>query len=203
VTPAQGNGIGSARSDARRGALAGEGSAQHLKRGRRMPDLDLPTTAGRSVSFARTAGLAIVYCYPWTGRPGLPNPPNWDDIPGAHGSTPEAEGFRDLYAGFRQVGAAVYGLSTQPTGYQRELAGRLGLPFELVSDEGFAFQRALSLPTFETGGVTYLQRLTFALRDGRIEQVFYPVPLPAAHAREVCAWLGMRDRSDLNKVGGV
>jgi hypothetical protein len=42
--------------------------------------------------------------------------------------------------------------------------------------------------------VTYLKRLTLALRDGRIEQVFYPVPLPAAHAREVCAWLGMTDR---------
>ena len=55
--------------------------------------------------------MAIVYCYPWTGRPGLPNPPGWDDIPGAHGSTPQAEGFRDLYAGFQQVDAAVFGLS--------------------------------------------------------------------------------------------
>ena len=58
----------------------------------------------RKVNFAKLAGMAIVYCYPWTGRPGLPNPPDWDDIPGAHGSTPQAEGFRDLYAGFQQVG---------------------------------------------------------------------------------------------------
>ena len=176
-------------------ALADDGGARHLQRGRRMPDIDLPTTAGSRVNFARLPGRAIVYCYPWTGRPGLPNPPGWDDIPGAHGSTPQAEGFRDLYDGFRQVGAEVFGFSTQATSYQRELAERLALPFPLVSDEGFALARALALPTFATGGVTYLKRLTLAIKDGRIERVYYPVPLPAAHAREVCAWLGMIHRS--------
>jgi peroxiredoxin len=179
------------------------GGVRHLKRGMRMPNLALPTTSGSTVNLARLPGLAVVYCYPWTGRPGLPNPPGWDDIPGAHGSTPEAEGFRDLQAGFRQVGATIYGLSTQPTDYQRELVQRLGLPFDILSDEHFAVQRALSLPTFSTGGVTYLKRLTLALQDGRIERIYYPVPQPEAHAREVCAWLGMRDRSDLRKVGGV
>jgi peroxiredoxin len=182
---------------------ADDGGARHLKRGLRMPDLDLPTTAGRSVNFAKMAGLIIVYCYPWTGRPGLPDPPGWGDIPGAHGSTPEAEGFRDLDAGFRQVGAEVFGLSTQATGYQQELVERLGLSFELVSDERFALRRALALPTFATGGVTYLKRLTLAVRDGRIARVYYPVTLPAAHAREVCSWLGMSDRSDLRERGGV
>jgi peroxiredoxin len=182
-------------------APADDGGARHLKRGRRLPDLDLPTTAGRSINFGRLAGLAIVYCYPWTGSPGLPDPPGWDDIPGAHGSTPEAEGFRNLYAGFRQVGAQVFGLSTQPTAWQRELVDRLGLPFEIASDEVFAFQRALELPTFATGGVTYLKRLTLAVADGRLERIYYPVAAPAAHAREVCAWLGMADRSDLRPGG--
>jgi peroxiredoxin len=185
------------------GSLPDDGGARHLRRGQRMPNLELPTTSGGRVNLARLPGLAVVYCYPWTGRPGLPNPPGWDDIPGAHGSTPEAEGFRDLYAGFRQVGTAVYGLSTQTPDYQRELVDRLRLPFELLSDERFAFQRALALPTFATGGVTYLKRLTLALKDGRVERVYYPVPLPGAHAREVCAWLGMRDRSDLRRTGGV
>jgi len=104
--------------------LPDDGAARHLKRGQRMPDFDLPTTSGRHVNFARLDGMAIVYCYPWTGRPGLPNPPDWDDIAGAHGSTPEAEGFRDLHAGFRYVGASVYGLSTQTADYQRELGER-------------------------------------------------------------------------------
>jgi peroxiredoxin len=176
-------------------APADDGGARHLKRGRRMPDIALPTTSGRQVSFAGLEGRVIVFCYPWTGRPGLPNPPGWDDIPGAHGSTPEAEGFRNLHAGFDQVGAQVFGLSTQPTDYQRELVERLELPFELVSDAGFEVSKALSLPTFATGGVTYLRRLTLGLNDGRIDRVYYPIADPAAHAREVCAWLGMIHRT--------
>jgi peroxiredoxin len=183
--------------------LRDDGGAAHLKRGLRLPDIDLPTTSGRTVNLARRSGTAIVYVYPWTGRPGLPNPPGWDDIPGAHGSTPEAEGFRDLYAGFTQVDADVFGVSTQPTDYQHELVERLKLPFELLSDADFALQRALRLPTFTTGGVTYLKRLTLAVNDGRIARVYYPVALPAAHPREVCAWLGMIDRSDLRPGGRV
>lgn len=175
--------------------LADDGGAQHLKRGRRMPDIHLPTTAGRKISFAHIPGRVIVYCYPWTGAPGVANPPGWDDIPGAHGSTPETEGFRNLHAGFRQVGAEVFGLSTQSVAYQRELVERLDVPFEIVSDEGFALARALALPTFTTGGVTYLKRLTLGLKDGRVERVYYPVQAPAAHAREVCAWLGMIHRT--------
>ena len=180
-----------------------DGGAAHLKRGMRLPEIALPTTSGRTLSLARITGMAIVYVYPWTGRPGLSNPPGWDAIPGAHGSTPEAEGFRDLYAGFRQVDADVFGISTQSTGYQQEFADRLELPFALASDEDFALQRALSLPTFTTGGVTYLKRLTIAVSNGRIERVYYPVALPAAHPREVCAWLGMIDRSDLRPGGRV
>jgi len=171
-----------------------DGAARHLRRGRRLPDLDLPATTGTAVNLARRQGRSIVYCYPWTGRPGLANPPEWDDIPGAHGSTPQTEGFRDLYDGFRQVDAEVFGLSTQATAYQREMAERLRVPFAFLSDEAFAWQRALSLPTFITGGVTYLKRITLAIKNGNIERVYYPVHPPAAHAREVCAWLGMIDR---------
>jgi peroxiredoxin len=176
-------------------ALIDDGGARHLKRGKRLPDLELPTTTGEMVSFARLAGRTIVYCYPWTGQPGLPNPPGWDDIPGAHGSTPQTEGFRDLHEGFRQVGAEVFGLSTQPVDYQKELTRRLAVPFAIASDEEFAFARALSLPTFATGGVSYLKRITLCIKDGRIERVYYPVSAPAAQAREVCAWLGMVHRS--------
>jgi peroxiredoxin len=175
--------------------LADDGAARHLKRSRRMPDVSLPTTHGQPINFAALKGQAVVYCYPWTGRPGVPNPPRWDDIPGAHGSTPETEGFRNLHAGFVQVGAEVFGLSTQTTDYQRELVERLDVPFRIVSDAGFELTRVLALPTFETGGVTYLRRLTLCLNDGRIDRVYYPIALPAAHAREVCAYLGMIHRS--------
>lgn len=175
--------------------LADDGAAAHLKKGARFPSISLPSTAGRSVDLSALAGTVIVFFYPWTGRPGRPNPPNWDDIPGAHGSTPEAEGFRNLAEAFRQIGAQVFGVSSQSSDDQREFAQRLQLPYELLSDADFALQGALSLPTFATGGVTYLKRLTIGLKDGRIERVYYPISHAAAHAREVCAWLGMMDRS--------
>src|SRR2546430_8332826 len=131
-------------------ALADDGAARHLTTGLALPDIALPSSRGGAVNLSTRKGSAVVFIYPWTGRPGVANPPGWDDIPGAHGSTPQAEGFRDLHAGFSQVGAAVFGLSTQSTAYQGEMAVRLGLPFEIVSDEAFALQRALSLPTFTT-----------------------------------------------------
>jgi peroxiredoxin len=166
-----------------------DGGARHLRRGLAMPDLALPTTAGREVSFGRLQHRAVVFFYPWTGRPGLANPPDWDVIPGAHGSTPQAQDFRNLYSAFADMGVGLFGVSTQSTHYQRELVERLRLPFELVSDAERKLQNAAKLPTFETGGVAYLKRLTRVLRDGRIERVFYPVHPPDAHAREVLAWL--------------
>ena len=165
-----------------------DGGARHLTRGRVMPDIALPTTAGSDVNFTKLDGWSILFVYPWTGRPGLDNPPGWDDIPGAHGSTPEAESFRNLFGAFKQLGARVFGLSGQTTEWQRELAERLELPFPLVSDAERSLQQALTLPTFETGGTVYLTRLTLALKDGRIERTFYPVHPPHAHPREVLVW---------------
>jgi peroxiredoxin len=83
-----------------------------------LPSLGLPATDGGAVDLAALPGRSLVIVYPWTGRPGLPNPPNWDDIPGAHGSTPELEGFRDRYADFLSLGVRLFGLSRQTTDYQ-------------------------------------------------------------------------------------
>ena len=166
-------------------ALGDDGAARHLVPGQELPDLELPSSLGGTVNLARQEGVAIVYVYPWTGRPGVSDPPGWDDIPGAHGSTPETGGFRDHYPEFRRVGVEVYGLSTQDGDHQRELAERLSVPFALLSDDQLAFQKALSLPTFETGGVPYLRRLTLFIRDGKIARVFYPVAQPETHAGDL------------------
>lgn len=162
--------------------LADDGRAAHLVPGFALPVLALASTVGGTVDLSRLAGRAVVFCYPWTGRPGLPNPPRWDDIPGAHGSTPQAMRYRDLHGEFANREVAVFGLSTQETGYQQELVARLGLPFAMLSDAGFAFQKALRLPTFETGGVTYLTRLTLIIEDGRIIGRLYPVEPPEGDA---------------------
>ena len=165
-----------------------DGGASHLA-GSRFPDVALAATTGARISVASLDGRAVVYAYTWTGRHGLASPPAWDEIPGAHGSTPESEGFRDLYPAFRARFTEVLGLSTQDEEHQREFAGRLALPFALLSDARLALARALRLPTFTTGGVTYLKRLTMVACDGVIERVFYPVHPPDRHAREVLDWL--------------
>ena len=83
----------------------------------------------------------------------------------------------------------MFGVSTQSTAYQQEMVKRLEVPFEVLSDEQFAFTRALKLPTFTVEGMTLMKRLTLVARNGRIEHVFYPVFPPDTHAEEVIAWL--------------
>ncbi len=154
-----------------------------------LPDVALPSTGGAVEMPARMKGCAVVFCYPWSGRPGIPNPPRWDDIPGAHGSTPQALAYSSAYGQFRARDAAVYGLSLQNTEWQREFAGRCGLPFPLLSDEARRFSRALDLPVFAAGGQDYLERLTLIARDGIIAAVRYPVARPERDAEEALAWL--------------
>jgi peroxiredoxin len=166
-----------------------DGAADHLA-GSRVPSVPLRSTAGGTVDIAALTGRTVVYAYPRTGQPGVdPLVADWDAIPGARGCTPESCGFRDHHAELAAQGAAVFGLSTQDTAYQREAVERLRLPFALLSDEDLALTRALRLPTFDAAGVTLLRRLTMVLRDGVVEHVFYPVFPPDGHAAEVLAWL--------------
>ncbi len=153
--------------------------------GLRLPEIDLPATNGEAVSLARLPGRAVVFVYPYTGRPGVPDPPGWDDIPGAHGSTPQAHGFRDLHPEFVQSGWSVYGLSGQDTAWQQEFVARAVLPYPLLSDSGFAFADAIRLPRFAAGERIFLSRLTLLVTEGVIADVLYPVPDPAGHAAAV------------------
>lgn len=166
-----------------------DGGARHLVAGTLVPDVELASTEGTPMSLARRSGRSVVFVYTWTGRPGVSNPPGWDDIPGAHGSTPELEGVRNLASSFASLDTAVFGLSAQTTAWQAELARRLKLGFPLLSDSDGLFGTALTLPTFETGGSTYLRRITLSIIDGTIDWVFYPVHPPDTHARDVLAWL--------------
>jgi peroxiredoxin len=171
-----------------------DGACDHLI-GLGIPDIALPATDGRSISLAGggKAERTVVYAYPRTGRPGEPElTDDWDLIPGARGCTPESCGFRDHHAELRAAGADVYGLSTQDTDHQRELAERLGLPFPILSDDRLELTAALRLPTFEVAGHTLLRRQSLIVSDGRIEHVFYPVFPPDRHASEVLGWLRER-----------
>ncbi|HEX8072020.1 MAG TPA: peroxiredoxin [Pyrinomonadaceae bacterium] len=175
-----------------------DGAANHLL-GMPVPPIELISTANRTINLAEVSRQqrTVVYCYPMTGAPGKQLPAGWDEIPGARGCTPQTCSFRDHFAELRALDALVFGLSTQTTEYQREMAQRLGLPFEVLSDADLAFTRALGLPTFEVESKTLLKRLTLILSQAEIVKVFYPVFPPDKNVEEVIAWLsvGRRDES--------
>ncbi len=165
-----------------------DGASDHLP-DMEIPPLPLPSTSGTTVDVSALPGRTILFCYPMTGRPDRELPENWNGIPGARGCTPESCAFRDLHAEFRSFGARVFGISTQSTDYQREAVERLGLQYELLSDEKLEFARTLRLPTFEVEGMALIKRLTMVVRDGRVEKVFYPAFPPDEHPSEVLEWL--------------
>ena len=166
-----------------------DGATAHLP-GMRLPHIALPSTAGGTIDLASIAGTVVVYAYPRNEQPGAgPLVENWDTIPGARGCTPHNRGFLELHAEFAALGVAVFGISTQDTAYQRELAQRLELPFPILSDAKLELARALSLPTHQLGETTLLKRLAWIARDGAIERVFYPVFPPDRNAAEVLAAL--------------
>lgn len=166
-----------------------DGAADHLC-GMAVPKVALPSTFGGLVDLSQlSATRIVVYCYPMTGVPGKPLPQGWDQIPGARGCTPQTCGFQKHYGELLELQAEVFGLSTQTTEYQREMAERLRLPFEVLSDAEFKFCDALRLPTFEVDGMRLLKRLTLVIRAGSIEHVFYPVFPPDESADQVKEWL--------------
>ncbi len=173
-----------------------DGAARHLVTGKELPDIALPTSRGEMVNLSTRRGAAVVYVYPWTGRPGVADPPGWDDIPGAHGSTPETEGFRDYYLKFRAQRIEVFGLERPiERAPRRAHCAAWRCLFRCSVTLGSPSRRRSGLPTFEAGGMPYLKRLTLFVRDGRIGHVFYPIERPTSHAREVLDWLDQMRRA--------
>jgi peroxiredoxin len=166
-----------------------DGACNHLP-GTRLPSIALPATDDTLVDLSSVRGRAVVFAYPRTGRPNEPSlVPDWDQIPGARGCTPQTCAFRDLHAEFARLGCRVFGLSTQDTDYQKEMIQRLHIPFPVLSDAQLRLTTALRLPTFEVAGQTLIKRLAWAARGGVIEKVFYPVFPSDRNAADVLGWL--------------
>ena len=165
-----------------------DGGADHLT-GLPLPDLTLNSTADQPINLAQLSGRYVIYIYPMTGRPDVALPDNWEAIPGARGCTPQSCSFRDHHAELQALNTNVFGLSTQPTAYQREARDRLHLPFEMLSDEGLGLHNALNIPLMEVAGMTLYKRLTLIVENGRISKHFYPVFPPDKNIDDVLAWL--------------
>jgi peroxiredoxin len=151
-----------------------DGSTDHLK-GLRLPTVSLKATNGTTINFGDIFSRLVIYCYPMTGQPNVALPDGWDQIPGARGCTPQSCSFRDHYQELQALGAEVVGLSVQTTEYQKEMVDRLHLPFPVVSDSDYQFQKALNMPTFIAAGMALLKRVTLIANHGVIEAVHYPI----------------------------
>ena len=151
-----------------------DGACDHLI-GTTLPDLHLPATDGSLVNLSRQSRKTVIYCYPMTGKPGEALPEGWDDIPGARGCTPQSCSFRDHHAELSALGADVFGVSTQDTDYQKEMAERLHLPFLVLSDSRFDFCDALNLPILQVESMRLIKRVTMIAEQGVVTKVHYPV----------------------------
>ena len=128
-----------------------DGACDHLL-GIRMPSgVRLRSTRNRLVDVGKASSSkkVVFFFYPRTGKPGLPLPKGWDQIPGARGCTPESCSYRDLYAEFQTRGSEVFGVSTQSPEDQKEFSEGSKIPYEILSDSDLELVEALKLPTFK------------------------------------------------------
>lgn len=145
------------------------------------PDFALKDQFGNVVSLASLLGSwTVIYFYPR------------DDTPGC---TREACSFRDNFAGIRDAGATVIGVSADGAESHREFARKYKLPFSLLIDEGNQMARDYGAwgPKSMYGG-TYdgIIRSTYILDPGGRVAKVWPKVKPDSHGSQVLDWLRSR-----------
>ena len=149
-----------------------------LKAGDVAPKFTLATNGGGKISLADYLGRnVILYFYPK------------DDTPGC---TKEACAFRDQFADFKQKGAVILGVSTDPVKKHDKFVEKFKLPFTLLADEDKKIVQAYGVWGEKSFmGRKYLgtHRVTFLIGpDGKIKKI-WPAVKPEEHAPEVLAAL--------------
>jgi len=144
-----------------------------VKEGKPAPSFTLEGGDGKRVSLEDFAGKnVILYFYPK------------DDTPGC---TKEACAFRDEYEVFKEAGAEVIGVSSDPVESHVKFASKYRLPFVLLSDRDAAVRRRYGVPP--TLGVLP-GRVTFVIdREGIVRHVFNSQLQATQHVREAMAAL--------------
>ncbi|WP_424017408.1 peroxiredoxin [Halorientalis pallida] len=122
-----------------------------LDAGDAAPDIEAQNQDGETVT-PTFAEPTVVYFYPRDGTPGCQL---------------EARQFQDELPQFRDLGATVYGVSTDDVDSHREFADEEALDFDLLADPGGEVAAAFGLDT--EGG--YVERITFVLADGAVQAV--------------------------------
>ncbi|GAB4171820.1 MAG: peroxiredoxin [Rhodocyclaceae bacterium] len=137
-------------------------------------DFTLPATGGTTFSLAAARGAPLVlYFYPKDNTPGC---------------TDEGRQFRDLAPEFARLGCRIYGISRDGLASHERFKAKLGLPFELVSDEHeTACERfgVIKLKNLYGKKVRGIERSTFVIDAGGVlRRAWRGVKVPG-HAAEV------------------
>lgn len=149
-----------------------------LEKGTKAPDFELLNKDGKEVKLSDFLGKKVVlYFYPRDNTPGC---------------TRQACAFAENYEEFKNLDAAVIGISKDSTASHIKFAEKYGLPFILLSDpehkviEAFgAWQEKKNYGKVSFGTV----RSTFVIdENGTIEKVM-PKVKPDTNAAEILAYL--------------
>jgi peroxiredoxin Q/BCP len=137
--------------------------------GKPAPDFTLPALTGQPVSLKSFIGKKdiVLYFYPKDNTPGC---------------TAEACAFRDSYEVFRDAGAEVIGISSDPAESHQQFATQHRLPFILLSDRGGVVRKRYGVPsTFGLlpGRVTYIID-----KQGIVRHIFSSQFAPQKHVDE-------------------
>ncbi len=139
-----------------------------------VPDLSLPATSGKSVSFAELRGAPFVlYFYPKDNTPGC---------------TTEGQQFHDLHAQFRRLGCHVFGISRDSIKSHEAFKQKMSFPFELLSDQdekacnAFAVIKMKNMYGRQVRGI---ERSTFVVDSGGVIRGEWRAVKVPGHAQEV------------------
>ncbi len=169
--------------------LENDGASDHLENSS-IPSISLPNQDGNFLRLDRSDTFRmILYFFPMTGRPDMPLPEKWNTIPGASGCTLETCNFRDNYDVLIGLNAIPIGISTQSVDYNKEMTMRLGITFDVLSDENLDLKNTLRLPTFSIKDKIYLKRLTLIIEKKIVKKVFYPIYPVNKHIQDIIKWL--------------
>ncbi|MBX3614133.1 MAG: peroxiredoxin [Burkholderiaceae bacterium] len=141
--------------------------------GRKVPDFSAASTGGE-VRLSKLKGRKLVlFFYPKDNTPGCTN---------------EAGDFRDLHAAFAEARALVLGVSRDSLKSHEGFKGKLGLPYELVSDPDEALCEqfgVMKLKTMYGRQVRGIERSTFVIDTaGKLAHEWRGVKVPG-HVAEV------------------
>lgn len=141
--------------------------------GRKVPDFSAASTGGEVRLSTLKGRKLVLFFYPKDNTPGCTN---------------EAGDFRDLHAAFAGAGAVVLGVSRDSLKSHEGFKGKLGLPYELVSDPDEALCEqfgVMKLKTMYGRQVRGIERSTFVIDTaGKLAHEWRGVKVPG-HVAEV------------------